>query len=44
MSSGLKLFRSALKAKEIFNWEAKLDINEMCEDIWRWQSMNPKGV
>ena len=37
-------FADPSKAKEIFNWEAKLDINEMCEDIWRWQSMNPKGV
>ena len=24
-------------AKEIINWEAKYDINRMCEDSWRWQ-------
>ena len=27
----------------VLRWEAELDINRMCEDAWRWQSMNPKG-
>ncbi len=31
------------KAKEILGWEAKRDIEEMCEDSWRWQSQNPNG-
>ena len=30
-------------AKEILGWEAKKGIDEMCEDSWRWQSMNPDG-
>jgi len=30
-------------AKEILCWEAKRGIDEMCEDSWRWQSMNPDG-
>jgi len=30
-------------AKEILGWEAKRGIDEMCEDSWRWQSMNPDG-
>ena len=30
-------------AKEIINWEAKYDIERMCEDVWRWQSKNPNG-
>ena len=30
-------------AKEILGWEAKRGIDEMCEDSWRWQSMNPNG-
>ena len=31
------------KAKEVLGWEAKRDLNEMCEDAWRWQSQNPNG-
>jgi UDP-glucose 4-epimerase len=30
-------------AKELLNWEATKEINEMCEDTWRWQSQNPNG-
>ena len=30
-------------AKEILDWEARLGIDEMCRDSWRWQSKNPKG-
>lgn len=30
-------------AKEVLNWEAKLDIHRMCEDVWRWQNKNPNG-
>ena len=25
------------------NWKAEKNIDEMCEDIWRWQSKNPNG-
>lgn len=31
------------KAKEELGWEATRGIDEMCEDSWRWQSMNPNG-
>jgi len=31
------------KAKEELGWEATQGINEMCEDSYRWQSMNPEG-
>lgn len=31
------------KAKEVLGWEAKRGLEEMCEDSWRWQSMNPNG-
>jgi len=24
-------------------WKAKLGLDEMCADLWRWQSMNPEG-
>ncbi len=30
-------------AKKELNWEAKYDINTMCLDSFRWQSMNPDG-
>ena len=31
------------KAHEVLGWEAKLDIEDMCRDSARWQSMNPNG-
>jgi UDP-glucose 4-epimerase len=33
----------ASKAKQELGWEAKLDIDAMCADAWRWQSNNPQG-
>ena len=30
-------------AKKILGWQAKLDVNAMCRDVWRWQSNNPSG-
>ena len=36
-------YASADEAKELLGWEAKLSITEMCQDTWRWQSMNPNG-
>jgi UDP-glucose 4-epimerase len=31
------------KANRELNWRAELGIERMCEDTWRWQSMNPEG-
>ncbi len=36
-------YASVDKAKSLLGWEAKLTINDMCKDTWRWQSMNPNG-
>ncbi|MDO4284087.1 MAG: UDP-glucose 4-epimerase GalE [Eubacteriales bacterium] len=36
-------YSSAKKAQEELGWEAQYGIKEMCEDSWRWQSMNPNG-
>ncbi len=36
-------FANPSYAKEILNWEAKKDINQMCQDSWNWQSKNPNG-
>jgi UDP-glucose 4-epimerase len=30
-------------AKELLGWQAKLGIDAMCADTWRWQQMNPDG-
>ena len=30
-------------ANQSLGWEAKLDVDAMCSDAWRWQSMNPQG-
>jgi UDP-glucose 4-epimerase len=30
-------------AKKLLGWESKFGIEQMCQDIWRWQSMNPNG-
>jgi UDP-glucose 4-epimerase len=30
-------------AKEKLGWSASLGIDQMCQDSWRWQSMNPQG-
>ena len=29
--------------KKILGWEARLGIDRMCEDTWRWQNNNPNG-
>jgi UDP-glucose 4-epimerase len=36
-------YASADRAKDLLGWEAKLSITDMCQDTWRWQSMNPNG-
>lgn len=36
-------YADAAKAKEELGWVAERGIEEMCEDSYRWQSMNPNG-
>lgn len=31
------------KARKNLGWIANKEIDEMCEDAWRWQSLNPNG-
>jgi UDP-glucose 4-epimerase len=38
-----KCYANPSYAKEVLGWEAKRDLEEMCEDSWRWQSHNPDG-
>lgn len=37
-------YADASKAKEIFGWEAKLGIDEMCADSWNFTKLNPNGI
>lgn len=30
-------------ARELLGWSAEFDVDAMCRDAWRWQSMNPDG-
>uniref|UniRef100_A0AAX7VF09 UDP-glucose 4-epimerase n=1 Tax=Astatotilapia calliptera TaxID=8154 RepID=A0AAX7VF09_ASTCA len=30
-------------AEKELGWKAQFDLERMCEDLWRWQSMNPTG-
>jgi len=36
-------YADATLAKETLGWEAKRDLNQMCQDSWRWQNQNPNG-
>ena len=30
-------------AQRLLGWQAEFDVDAMCRDAWRWQSMNPDG-
>ncbi|MGL6072223.1 UDP-glucose 4-epimerase GalE [Craterilacuibacter sp.] len=30
-------------ARELLGWQAEKTLQDMCNDSWRWQSLNPKG-
>jgi UDP-glucose 4-epimerase len=30
-------------AKSLLGWQANMDIDQMCADMWRWQTKNPNG-
>ena len=36
-------YANPAKAKAELGWVAELGIEEMCNSLWKWQSMNPKG-
>jgi UDP-glucose 4-epimerase len=37
-------YADARLAKKLLGWEAKLGIDRMCADTWRWQKNNPEGI
>lgn len=36
-------FADSSKARIELGWKPQYNIEKMCEDSWRWQTMNPKG-
>ena len=36
-------YADASKAEKELGWKAERDLQEMCEDSWRWQKNNPDG-
>lgn len=37
------VFADPALARDLLGWRAELDVDAMCRDAWRWQSMNPEG-
>ena len=38
-----EFYANAQKAKELLNWEVEYTLEDMCRDLWNWQSNNPDG-
>ena len=36
-------YADASRAERLLGWKAKLGLDQMCADAWRWQSKNPAG-
>jgi len=36
-------YASSAKAEKELGFKATLSLDEMCADLWRWQTLNPKG-
>jgi len=36
-------YADTLLAEKLLGWRAKKNVDDMCRDAWRWQSMNPDG-
>jgi UDP-glucose 4-epimerase len=36
-------YADATRAAELLGWRARLDLERMCHDSWRWQQTNPHG-
>ncbi|XP_069164483.1 UDP-glucose 4-epimerase isoform X1 [Procambarus clarkii] len=39
----VSMFANTTLAKKELGWTAKYSLENMCEDFWRWQTMNPDG-
>ena len=38
-----KCFANPKLAKDVLSWEAKKNLDDMCQDSYKWQKMNPNG-
>jgi len=38
-----EVYADPARAERILGWRATRDVDAMCRDAWRWQSMNPDG-
>jgi len=38
-----KFWSNPSKAEKILGWKVKKSIEQMCQDMWRWQKLNPEG-
>lgn len=36
-------YASPEKAKQLLGWEALYNLDDMCRDLWKWQTLNPNG-
>ena len=36
-------YASPVAAQQLLDWQAEKNLQQMCEDQWRWQSANPQG-
>lgn len=37
------VYADPTRARQLLGWRARLDLDAMCRDAWRWQRMNPGG-
>jgi UDP-glucose 4-epimerase len=38
-----EVYADPSRANHLLGWRAEFDIDAMCSDAWRWQSLNPNG-
>lgn len=39
----VSMYANASLAYEELGWKAEYSLSQMCEDFWRWQTLNPNG-
>lgn len=39
----VSMFANTELAERELNWKTRYNLEQMCEDFWRWQTMNPDG-
>ena len=32
------------RARDVLGWQTEKDVDDMCQDTWRWQKANPDGL